>query len=122
MVAGPDIGSDGYALPQIMLLQYTVGFRAKPSLKASFDPRYRRAVHETAHQWFGHGNGVQKDRSFLSESLVKCIELVIIEKHYGEKAMLALVEVEQERYDLSQRNKMQIPVALVDATQEHEVL
>jgi ABC-2 type transport system permease protein len=123
LVAEPDIGSDGYALPQIMLLQHTVGFRAKPSLKASFDPRYRRAVHETAHQWFGHGigNGVQKDRSFLSESLVKYIELVIIEKHYGEKAMLALVEVEQERYDLSQRNKMQIPVALVDATQEHDM-
>jgi ABC-2 type transport system permease protein len=123
LVAAPDIGAGGYALPQIMLIKNTVGFRAKPSTDASFDQRYRRAVNETAHQWFGHGigNGVQKDRSFLSESLVKYIELVIIEKHYGEKAMLALVEVEQERYDLSQRNNMQPPVALIDATQEHDI-
>jgi len=123
MVAAPDIGSAGYALPQIILIQNTVGFRARPSKDAGFDQRYRRAVHETAHQWFGHGigNGVAEERSFLSESLAKYIELVILEKHFGEEAMLALIEIEQERYDLNQRNNMQISGALVDATQEHNV-
>jgi hypothetical protein len=123
LVAGPDIGSGGYALPQIMLIKHTVGFRAKPSLDAKFDSRYRRAVNETAHQWFGHsiGNGVPKDRSFLSKSMAKYIELVIIEKHYGEKAMLALIEMEQERYDLAQRNKLQKSVALIDAIQESDI-
>jgi len=123
MVAAPDIGSAGYALPQIMLIKHTIGFRASPSTNAGFDQRYRRAVHETAHQWFGHGigNGVAEERSFLSESLAKYIELVILEKHYGEKAMLALVEIEQERYDLNRRNNTQISTALIDATQEHNV-
>jgi hypothetical protein len=123
LVAIPDIGSNGYALPQIMLIKHTVGFRAKPSTDAGFDQRYRRAVNETAHQWFGHGigNGVPTDRSFLSESLVKYIELVTIEKHYGNEAMLALVQLEQERYDLSQRSNLQTPVALVDAIQAHDM-
>jgi ABC-2 type transport system permease protein len=123
LVAAPDIGSGGYALPQIVLIKHTVGFRAKPSTDAGFDQRYRRAVHETAHQWFGHGlgNGAHGERSFLSESLAKYIELVTIEKHYGENAMLALIEVEQKRYDLSQRNKLQTPVALIDAIQEHDI-
>lgn len=123
LVAAPDIGSGGYALPQIMLINYTVGFRAAPTLNAGFDQRYRRAVHETAHQWFGHGlgNGVHTDRSFLSESMAKYVELVIIEKHYGKEAMLALVEIEQKRFDNSKRNNMQKPVALVDATQKHDL-
>jgi len=123
LFAIPDIGSGGYALPQIILIKHTIGFRASPSTNAGFDQRYRRAVHETSHQWFGHGigNGVHTDRSFLSESLAKYIELVTIEKHYGEKAMLALIDIEQKRYDLNQLNTMQTPVALIDATQRHDI-
>ncbi len=123
LVAAPDIGTGGYALPQVTLINNTLGFRAKPSLNAGFDQRYRRAVHETAHQWFGHGlgNGVNEERSFLVESMAKYVELVIIEKHYGVNAMLALVELEQKRFESSQRNNLQAPVALVDATQEHDI-
>jgi len=124
LVAVPDIGSAGYSLPQMTLIKNTVGFRSSPSSKADFDQRYRRAVHETAHQWFGHslGNGVKEDRSFLTESMANYIELVIIEKHHGKNAMLALVELAQKRFDLSQRNNFQTSKALVDATQEHDVL
>jgi len=123
LIAAPDIGDSGYALPQIILIKNTVGFRARPSKDAGFDQRYRRAVNETAHQWFGHGigNGVATDRSFLSESMAKYVELVIIEKHYGNESMLALVELEQEHYDLSQRNNLQTSVALVDAIQAHDM-
>lgn len=88
-----------------------------------FDPRYRRAVHETAHQWFEYGinNGVNEEPSFLNKSLAKYIEIILIEKHYGEKAMLSLIELEQKRYELSQRNNIQVPVALIDANQKHDI-
>jgi len=36
--------------------------------------------------------------------------------------MLALVEIAQKRFDLSQRNNFQTSMALVDAIQEHDVL
>ncbi|ATC95350.1 hypothetical protein [Pseudoalteromonas tunicata] len=127
LISTPDIGADidsgGYALPQIILIENTVGFRAMPSKDAGFDPRYRRAVHETAHQWFEYGinNGVNEEPSFLNKSLAKYIEIILIEKHYGEKAMLSLIELEQKRYELSQRNNIQVPVALIDANQKHDI-
>jgi len=123
LITAPDIGDSGYTLPQIMLINDTIGFRAMPSKNAGFDQRYRRAVNQTAHQWFGHGlgNGVVEDRSFLSESMVKYIELVTIEDNYGREAMLALVELEQNRFDLSERINFQKAVALIDATQAHNV-
>ena len=118
LIAMPDIGATGYALPQLMLINYTVGFRAEPAADAGFDQRYRRAVHETAHQWFGHdiGNGVLADSAFLVESLAKYIELVLIEQRYGVDAMQALVEYERERFALAVRRSTSQPKALVDAT------
>ena len=35
--------------------------------------------------------------------------------------MLSLVVYEQKRFDLSERNNLQAPVALVDAMQDHDV-
>ena len=114
----PDIGATGYALPQLMLINHTVGFRAMPSSDAGFDQRYRRAVHETAHQWFGHdiGNGVMADSAFLTESLAKYIELVMIEQHYGIDAMQALVEYERRRFQQAVRRSTSHSSAIVDAT------
>ena len=114
----PDIGATGYALPQLMLINHTVGFRAMPSSDAGFDQRYRRAVHETAHQWFGHdiGNGVMADSAFLTESLAKYIELVMIEQHYGIDAMQALVEYERRRFEQAVRRSTSHSSAIVDAT------
>jgi len=122
IIAAPDFGPTGYALPQIMLISDSVGFRAQPSENAGFDQRYRRAVHETAHQWFGHqvGNGVYEDNAFLIESMAKYVELVLIEKHYGVQAMQSLVEYETTRYKNAKRNNIQAPIALVDATQNHD--
>ncbi|MGJ8679665.1 M1 family aminopeptidase [Paraglaciecola sp.] len=123
LIATPDIGGTGYALPQMMLINHKVGFRAQPAKNAGFDQRYRRAVHETAHQWFGHdlGNGVLTDNAFLVESLAKYIELVMIENDYGEAAMKALVEYERQRYsDALVRNTQKIK-ALVDATDSFDM-
>ena len=123
LLAMPDMGATGYALPQLIMINHRVGFRAEPSADAGFDQRYRRAVHETAHQWFGHdlGNGVLADSAFLVESLAKYIELVLIEQRYGTKAMQALVEYERERYALAVRRSTQPSSALVDATASHDL-
>ncbi|GHG60189.1 hypothetical protein GCM10010919_03430 [Alishewanella longhuensis] len=123
LLAMPDMDTTGYALPQIIMINHRVGFRAEPAADAGFDQRYRRAVHETAHQWFGHdiGNGVLADSAFLVESLAKYIELVLIEQRYGTKAMQALVEYERERYALAVRRSTQPLSALVDATASHDL-
>ncbi|WP_100642024.1 M1 family aminopeptidase [Alteromonas facilis] len=122
LVNTPDLEASGYALPQIMYIADTVGFRSSPLSTAGFDQRYRRAVHETAHQWFGHniGNGVKGDSLFLVESLAKYVELVLIEKHYGYEAMNALVEYEQKRFDFAEVHNYEQPNALVDADKYHE--
>ena len=123
LIAAPDIGAHSFSVPHIMLLNHTIGFRAKPTADAEFDQRYRRMVSETARQWFAHdlGNGVNNERSFFVESMPKYIELVMIEKQFGTKAMLALVEYEQNRFNLGQTNSYQNPVALIDATQKFDI-
>ncbi|RYV03980.1 hypothetical protein SOPP22_00760 [Shewanella sp. OPT22] len=122
LIAMPDFGGTGYALPGIMFIGHRVGFLSEPSKDAGFDQRYRRALHETAHQWFGHdiGNGVAGEQAFLVESMVKYIELIIIEKHYGKEAMSALVKHERERFDQRNRVDFDKTVALINATQSHD--
>ena len=117
LIAMPGRGISGYALPQIMFVGHTHGFIGTPTENAGFDQRYRRAVHETAHQWFGHdiGNGVEQDSAFLIESMAKYIELVLIERRYGEQAMLSLVTYEQRRFNQARRSDSRSLPALVDA-------
>ncbi|MBE0362733.1 hypothetical protein PULV_a0283 [Pseudoalteromonas ulvae UL12] len=122
LISVPRIGVTGYALPQVILINDDVGFRAQPEENAGFDQRYRRAVHETAHQWFGHdiGNGVSDDSAFLVESLAKYVELVMLDTHYGPTAVDALVAYESKRYQ--QRRAMDFGQgrALVDANQSYD--
>lgn len=131
LFAMPDNGPTGFALPQAMLIGFKVGFLAQPKSSnllggASFDQRYRRAVHETAHQWFGHdignGNGghVEHERAFLVESLAKYVELVMIERHYGLDAKQALVDYERQRFEHTQRFNYAKPLSLVDAISPHQ--
>lgn len=122
LVNVPEIGLTGYALPQIILINDLIGFRARPAEYAGFDQRYRRAVHETAHQWFGHdiGNGVAQDHAFLIESMAKYIELVLLETHYGKSAMDALLQHEKKRYQYGALSKLKSKVALVNATESHD--
>lgn len=123
MLATPELNFSGYALPQIILINHKVGFRSKPAPYAEFDQRYRRAVHETAHQWFGHniGNGVLYDRLFLVESMAKYIELVLVEKRQGIKAMKALVAYEKQRFRVHNIKNVNKTIALVDAISSGDV-
>lgn len=122
MFAIPNNGPTGFAMPQAILIGYDVGFMALPTAEAVFDQRYRRAVHETAHQWFGHdiGNGISEDGAFLVESLAKYVELVMIEQRYGQEAKDALVKYEKRRFENQQRFYYGTEKGLVDATSPHQ--
>lgn len=122
LVMMPDIGQAGYALPQLVLINHRVGLRAFAAPDAGFSQVYRRAVHEMAHQWFGHGigNGVPGDGAFLVESLAKYAELVLIEQHYGKDAMLALVDFEQQRYQRAMAGSRAEQKSLIDADESYD--
>lgn len=116
-------GSSAYALPQLILLNHRYGLRALPAQDAPFQQIYRRTVHETAHQWFGHGigNGVPEDGAFLVESLVKYVELVLVEQKYGKAGMQGLVALEQERFQFAQARSRALNQALIDADESHDL-
>ena len=123
LVSTPDIGPAGYALPGVLLINHKVGFRAFPTENAGYDQRFRITVHETAHQWFGHGigNGVNRDRAFLVESMTKYLELVLLEQEYGAEAAAALVDYERERFRLQRANNQLEPLSLIDARASFEM-
>jgi hypothetical protein len=122
LVIMPDIGPTGYALPQLVLINHRVGVRAKPSEDAPFSQVYRRAAHETAHQWFGHGigNGVPGDGAFLVESLAKYAELVLLEQRFGRAAMQGLVDYEQQRFARAQAGSLAAASSLIDADESYD--
>lgn len=123
LISIPNIGPTGYALPGIILINNKVGFRALPSDDAGFDQRFRRTVHETTHQWLGHGigNGAQYDRAFLVESMAKYVELVLLQQEYGEQAVSALVDYERQRFRLQRASNQLEPLSLVDARASFEM-
>jgi hypothetical protein len=122
LVMMPDIGPTGYALPQLVLINHRVGLRAKPSAGAPFSQLYRRAAHETAHQWFGHGigNGVPGDNAFLVESVTKYVELVLLEQQFGVAAMQGLVDFEQQRFARAQAGSLAAASSLIDAEESYD--
>lgn len=122
LLAVPDIGFTGYALPQIIQVSHKFAFRAQPTGDAGFSHLYRRAAHETAHQWFGHmiGYGVAEDRAFLIESLAKYAELVLIERRYGREAMEALVDYEYDRYREARIDPNREVLPLIDAEENFD--
>lgn len=122
LVIMPDIGPTGYALPQLLLINHRVGLRAKPSADAPFSQVYRRAAHEVAHQWFGHGigNGVPGDSAFLVESVTKYAELVLLEQQFGRAAMQGLVDFEQQRFARAQAGSLAAASSLIDADEAYD--
>ncbi len=122
LVIMPDIGPTGYALPQLVLINHRVGLRAQPTTDAPFSQVYRRAVHETAHQWFGHGigNGVAGDSAFLVESVTKYAELVLLEQQFGTAAMQGLVDFEQQRFARAQAGSLAAASSLIDAEESYD--
>ena len=123
LVAIPDIGPSGYAYPQIIEISHRLGFRASPQPGAGFSQVYRRAAHETAHQWFGHllGHGIAEEGGFLVESLAKYAELVMIERRFGREAMQSLVRFERDRYRQARFDPDQSLAPLIDAEASEDI-
>ncbi|MBU3005310.1 M1 family aminopeptidase [Paraglaciecola arctica] len=122
LVESPDAAPTGFALPQLILIGSKVGFRSQQDERHLFSHTYRRAVHETSHQWFGHllGNGIQQDSAFLVESMAKYVELVLLERHHGKEAMQALVDYETQRFLHAENHNREAPVSLVNAQSPHD--
>lgn len=91
MFAKPDVGAQGYALPQVILTNHTASFRMARLAKLAFDQRYQRTVYHSAQQWF------MIDNVFWSQVIPRYIELILIEKRYGKKAMEQMVAMAQEQ-------------------------
>lgn len=123
LLAIPEIGPSGYALPQIVQVSHRLAFLAAPAPGAGFNQAYRRAAHETAHQWFGHllGHGVAEERAFLVESLAKYAELVVIERRYGAQAAAALVVFERDRYRQARLDPDRAVKPLIDADETEDM-
>jgi hypothetical protein len=123
LIAVPELGFSGYALPQTVMISHRLGFLARPGSDAGFSQVYRRAVHETAHQWFGHllGYGIEEEHAFLVESLAKYAELVMIERRYGRSAMRALVDFERARYSRARLAPSDATVPLIDAEDNEDM-
>ncbi|GAA0363618.1 hypothetical protein GCM10009092_30040 [Bowmanella denitrificans] len=122
LIEKPDLSPTGYALPQLILIGSRVGFRSLQNHVMPYSQAYRRAVHETAHQWFGHalGNGIEQDSAFLVESLAKYIELVMLERQQGQSAMQALVSYEKQRYLNAEQHNRQPMRSLISAESPHD--
>jgi ABC-2 type transport system permease protein len=123
LIAAPEFGSSGFAVPQAVLISHRLGFRASPAPDAGFDQAYRRAVHETAHQWFGHliGYGIPEERAFLVESLAKYAELVMVERRYGTRAMRALVAWEADRFARARLAPAEAATPLIDTEDSEDM-
>lgn len=123
LIAIPELGISGFALPQTVLISHRLGFRARPAPGAGFSQVYRRAVHETAHQWFGHllGFGIEEEHAFLVESLAKYAELVMMERRYGRSAMLELVNYERTRFMQARLAPSDVAVPLIDAEDNEDM-
>ncbi len=123
MIMVPELGISGFALPQTILISDRLGMRTQPEPGAGFNQTYRRAAHETAHQWFGHmiGHGLAEERGFLIESLAKYAELVMVEQRYGEDAMQSVVTFERDRYRQSRLNLENQVAPLIDAEEDEDM-
>jgi ABC-2 type transport system permease protein len=120
LIETPVPGMKGYAMPQTVMIGEDVGFKADLDNPEGFDHVFRRAVHEVAHQWFGHGigNGVPADGAFLVESLAKYVELVVLRRLQGREPVERLVGYELGRYHGGRARAVDAeePLALADAT------
>src|SRR5690606_35079778 len=79
LVATPNfLPMTGYAMPQLFFIGEDVGFAVDLDNRQAFDHLYRRTVHETSHQWWGHGlDGAKTEgETVLVETLAKYTEMV----------------------------------------------
>jgi ABC-2 type transport system permease protein len=88
----------GFALPGTILLNEKRAFLIQK--ENAIDLVARRVAHEVAHQWFGY-RLVAENRggaTFLTESLTKYAELMVLERMHGREHVARLLDWERDRY------------------------
>ena len=100
LVATPNKLSQSFSTSQILLVNELSGFRAFAADNTRFDQRYRITAHEVAKQWFVHNAS-----ELLTDTLARYIELIMIEKKYGQYAANTLANLEKARLKRALNNK-----------------
>ncbi|SHE58391.1 ABC-2 family transporter protein [Pedobacter caeni] len=75
---------------------------------------YATTVHETAHQWWAHqlSPAPAPGSAFLTESLAKYTETMVLEQHYGKGYLAPYLKADNQLYfTLRNRYKEELPVA-----------
>ncbi|CAM2005573.1 ABC transporter permease/M1 family aminopeptidase [Acanthopleuribacter pedis] len=94
-------GISGYAGPGLVLMGEFSGFNHDLSNQTGMNQVFRRTVHETAHQWWGHlvaPAAVDEGAMLLVETLAKYTELMLLEQTAGIEQTHRFVDHEVERY------------------------
>jgi len=90
----------GFAHPGLITMTEDRLYLTDISNSNSFNLVAKRSIHEVAHQWWGHvllPKGVEGGSLFV-EGFAKYTEAVVMEKHYGKKAVYQLGETANRSY------------------------
>lgn len=111
----------GYAMPQMMLIDERLGFVVDRSNNQTFDHLYRRTVHETAHQWWGHGldSAITEGGSVLVETLAVYTQAQLLIQKYGEAYLHRFLQYENNRYLYGRGQSPETEKPLYRADEKH---
>ncbi|WP_341206696.1 M1 family aminopeptidase, partial [uncultured Psychrosphaera sp.] len=111
----------GYAMPQMMLIDEKLGFVVDRSNNQAFDHLYRRTVHETAHQWWGHGldSAITEGGSVLVETLAVYTQAQLLIQKYGEAYLHRFLQYENNRYLYGRGQSPETEKPLYRADEKH---
>lgn len=90
----------GFAHPGLITMTEDRLYLTDITNSNSFNLVAKRSIHEVAHQWWGHvllPKGVEGASLFI-EGFAKYTEAIVMEKHYGKKAVYQLGETANRRY------------------------
>ncbi|MBB6324746.1 ABC-type transport system involved in multi-copper enzyme maturation permease subunit [Algoriphagus iocasae] len=93
-------GFGGFAHPGIISMVEDNYFLVKPQPENQFDLRRKRAIHEVAHQWFGHLLAPRNipGASFFVEGLAKYSEALVLKETVGKPAIWNLTDNANRTY------------------------
>jgi len=90
----------GFATPGLVLLAENRVFFVDGTREPPIDLVCRRVAHEIAHQWWGHHlvPATVEGGTFLTESVTKYAETLVLERMHGSAQVRSLRAVELDRY------------------------
>lgn len=102
------------AYPGVLFGSEKIMFLSDYRDTAKVNYAYATAVHETAHQWWAHqlSPAYAPGSAFLTESLAKYTEAMVLEKHFGKGYLAPYLKADNQLYfTLRNMYKQELPVA-----------